>query len=96
MIDWIEGLTEEQEQKLAESLEQEKLIEPKYYNIIPKWGKGQKLFTIFGRLLPQNKLIPERDCGYTIYIECGEKLYKYSTFQYRVEKYIDKENEENK
>ena len=89
MIDWSKGLTIEQEQLLAELLEQEKLIEPKYWLIKHK-NNLEEPRLIFGRLLPKNKLIPERDSGYTYYIEYAGKVYKFSAFHYN----ISEQNEE--
>ena len=85
MINWDKGLSEEQQLLLNKLLEEESKIEPKWYSITC----GEEEYIKFGKRLPRNKLIRERDSGYTYYLEVNGLLYKYSAFRYKI-KEIDK------
>ena len=85
MINWDKGLSEEQQLLLNKLLEEESKIEPKWYSITC----GEEEYIKFGKRLPRNKLIRERDSGYTYYLEVEGLLYKYSAFRYKI-KEIDK------
>ena len=81
MINWNKGLRPEQELLLEQLLEQESLIQPSYHKFI---SDNYPDLTIFGRLLPRNKLIKERDSGYTYYVEAEGILHRFSAFKYKL------------
>lgn len=80
MINWEKGLTEAQKELLTKLLNEEKNIPFKYYLII----YGNNTRKVFGRLLPKNKLIRERESGYTYYLEIDNKVQPFSTFEYTI------------
>lgn len=80
MINWQIGLSDNQKQLLEEQLKEEALIEPKYHKFIYR----DEEIEIFGKLLPRNKLIREREYGYTYYIEENGVLKTYSAFHYKL------------
>lgn len=80
MINWDKGLSEEQQVLLNKLLEEESKIEPKWYSITC----GEEECIKFGKWLPKNKLVRERDSGYTYYLEVDGILYKYSAFSYKI------------
>lgn len=85
MIDWAKGLTKEQEIKLAQLLEEEKQILPKNYIV----SCGEQTLEIFGRLLPRNKFIKEREYGYTYYIEVNRELKVFSAFHCKISEKVE-------
>lgn len=85
MIDWTKGLTKEQEVKLAQLLEEEKQILPKNYIV----SYGKQTLEIFGRLLPRNKFIKEREYGYTYYIEVDGEVQAFSAFHSKISEKVE-------
>lgn len=80
MINWEKGLTEAQEELLTRLLKEESNIPLKWYLITD----GKNTRKEFGRLLPKNKLIKERESGYTYYLEINNKVEKFSAFKYTI------------
>lgn len=80
MINWTKGLTEEQEQLLQKLLDEESLIPVKKYLLKSK----SRDIEVVGKLLPRNKLVQDREYGYTIYIEEDNVLRKFSAFNYTI------------
>ena len=82
MIDWNKGLTEAQEELLVKLLKEESKIPLSWYYITD----GKNIRKEFGRLLPRNKLIRERESGYTYYLEINNKIYNFCAFKYTINK----------
>lgn len=80
MIDWTKGLTPEQKELLKELEEYESTIIPQTHMFQTSFGKT---VTVFGRLLPKNKLIKAREHGYTYYVENDGVLTMFSAFSYK-------------
>lgn len=82
MINWAKGLTKDQEVLLEKMLKEEEKIPVETYTFVS--GSEEKVLT--GRLLPKNKLVRERDSGYTYYIETEDGLVTLSAFHWSFKK----------
>lgn len=80
MINWKNGLSEDQQKLLRKMLSEEREI-PIETHVLES---NDSTIVLTGRLLPQNKLIPERNSGYSIYIETQDGLRRFSAFHWKL------------
>jgi len=82
MINWNKGLTPTQQEALDAMLAEEAKIpiETMVFN------NGDIARTVTGRYIGKNKLVQERDSGYTHYIETEDGLVSLSAFSWKLSK----------
>ncbi len=82
MIDWTKGLNSTQRQLLKTSFEEESKIPILEHTFTHRGNEKDKVLT--DRLLPKNSLVPDRDSGYTYYIDTAEGLVRLSAFSWTI------------
>ncbi len=80
MINWEIGLNEHQKEVLQTLLKEESKIQVQEH----VFSKNNIGVIIVGKLLPKNKLVQERESGYTHYIQTADKLECLSAFSYKL------------
>jgi len=85
MINWAMGLSDRQKEILTDSLKEEEKIPIMKH----RFENNGKIKELIGKRLFKNKLIRERDSGYTHYIQTNDKLEILSAFNWNYITSID-------